>query len=328
MSLLYKVSVCYAGKFADPDIRQFIAEKFDLAIIDAYFQGAAEVKEINPNIKIIFYADMIYMHATSPAWEEVNQHEDWFLHDINGNRLVNKTYGAYLMNPASSGWAIFYTDGITKMLSNFPDLDGVFADDAGPIWRDVFTVPKEQVPEFPSWHDDIKAFLNYVKGRIGVSRMLIPNAGSYVDLATVADGIMVEHAFHNLSSGPTQFLSNPIKILEGISTYASLFAANKKAMLLLSGCTTENPQIQKYTLAASLLGAEYTTVYGWNFIYRPSKGWFPEMGIETGAPLGPYYQDGDLYKRDFEQAEVSVDFVNHVGSIKKKGMKNWLHSPQ
>ena len=73
-----------------------------------YLSGATHLKTLNQNITILGYYDAILMDITYSDWNYVNQYEDWFIHDIYGNRIIPSNYpNARLMN-ISSGWGNYY----------------------------------------------------------------------------------------------------------------------------------------------------------------------------------------------------------------------------
>lgn len=121
---------------------QHIASHFD--IIDVASPDIAEkIKSLNPEAIAILYENLMGVHPSNQDWEEVNNHEDWFIHDDFGHRLKNDGWCWYLMDPAS-GWKDYLSNLIRERLDRFPILNGIFADDC---WLQLYTT---------KWHIDIE----------------------------------------------------------------------------------------------------------------------------------------------------------------------------
>jgi len=123
-STIHKHIVAY-GSYSDSEL-EFIADKFEL--VDGISSQADKLKAKNPNIKTLKYEDLMGMHESYSDWNEVNQHEDWFVHDQYGHRLRQTSYSWYLMDP-SSGWKDHLVLRIQNNLNTYPDVDGIFTDD-------------------------------------------------------------------------------------------------------------------------------------------------------------------------------------------------------
>jgi len=113
---------------------QFIASHFDL--VDVCYPGrAVSLSRMNSSITTILYEDMMGMHPTYSDWNEVDTHENWFIHDSFGHRLRRKKHGWYLMD-VSSGWKDHIAKRARQHLDDYPVLDGIFADDC---WDQLYT---------------------------------------------------------------------------------------------------------------------------------------------------------------------------------------------
>jgi len=150
LTRIRKHIVAYGSSPATAENQEHIA-RFDIVDIDFYMgQYATRIKELNPNIVILGYRDIMMMHSSYDDWEEVDPHEDWFLHDIHGNRLVHKRYGCYAMDVGNLGWQSHYANYVKSKLDRYPAFDGVFADDTWDEWYtyryEEWTVPPEDIP--------------------------------------------------------------------------------------------------------------------------------------------------------------------------------------
>ena len=275
-----------------------------------------KVKAINPNITIVGYRDVMAMHTSYPDWAEVNTHEDWFLHDVKGNRLVSRAWGWYAMDVGNDGWRAWYTNQVKAWLDNYP-FDGVFADDVWPyLWAagdswSPWANPIEDVPASirERWVTDMVGFIRYVKARIGNKLLILNCTPDAVDYINAADGYLHEEFVHPDRYGPTEFYDDYIRpqwCVQQLDSWSRL----GKQVWASSGCSgSEPPELLLYCLCAFLLGMNQKATFSWGDYYKPSKGYFPEMDVNLGNPRGTYYVvNADVWGRDFDNAKVFVNF--------------------
>jgi len=309
--------------------------KFD--VLDIGFESAqlAEaIKTLNPNVKIIAYRNMLFAETTWDDWPEINIHEDWFIHSLDGRRIVVPSYpNEQCMNIANLGWREYSVNYCLNKLAQYPALDGIFADNAWDKWfkegwNDVNgnLIPPEQVPDLPTFHDDMREFLRYVKNRLG-NKLVIPNTENDTDYVDVSDGKMCESFIHLGWHMPDEFPDwwtindylkriNALASISGKGKYYLAFADSK----FPSAPTGEDLEKAKKTmffcLCSFLLGVSGpNATFGWTNIWARdgSKGYYPEMDIDVGNPRDAYYQvNPDVYGRDFDHAKVFVNFSADV----------------
>jgi hypothetical protein len=147
---IQKLSIAYGSAMGNTANQEFIATHFDMVNSPKSYQtAAANVKALNPDITILGYYDVCAMSTTYPDWNQVTQHEDWFVHDINGNRVQPSGYPTnYFMNP-NSDWSDYFAQQCQEFLTNYPQFDGIFADDVlTDLINDgfIFSVPYSQIP--------------------------------------------------------------------------------------------------------------------------------------------------------------------------------------
>ncbi|VVB59218.1 Hypothetical glycosyl hydrolase family 15 [uncultured archaeon] len=138
---LQKMSIAYSLTMKNPANRQYVAQHFDLLDCnrDAATNYGSEIKTYNPNIKIIGYADLIWVADWMEEWPVINTHENWFIHDIYGTTSDHRiwrnegTYKGYYMNPSVmvNSWTDYFANTMClEFLQDTPSADGVFLDDA------------------------------------------------------------------------------------------------------------------------------------------------------------------------------------------------------
>jgi hypothetical protein len=316
----------------DSETATFIASYFDL--VDFSFGstlGFEKIKALNPNVILIGYRNIMAMYTYYEDWAEVNLHEDWFLHDLNGNRLVHTEYGWYAMDVGNMGWQKHYANFVKAKLDAYPMVDGIFADDAWEEFRtDVWlnnAVPDPSIA--PRWYNDMVGFLRYVKNAIG-DKLLIPNTRDLTqNFVNETDGMMWEgfaHApWHAEYFYDKDFVLQQINLLSNISRRGKFFLACS-GTIIPDNPTQEDLQtahdIMLYCLACFLLGVNGPNAsFGWNSIHSKdgSRGYYPEFDVSLGSPVNEYYSVGSVYARDFAGGKVLVNPTTSIYTVKLDG---------
>jgi len=322
MARLRKLTIAYGTTMGNTTNQAFIASHFDMVdCTRTYTTAAANVKALNPNIKIIGYHDSIMESNTYSDWSYVTQFEDWFVHDKNGNRIENANYpGSYLMNP-NSGWSDYLAQKCQLFLQSYSQYDGIFADDV-PISLSetgyAFTVPYSDFEDgvLTNWSTWMLQHIQNLQTTIG-SKMVMPNAWKYTQFCEDITHVHIWEGFvHGRSHDVTQ---------SGYSEYSTLYAIDKlheqaergNIISVISGTKNadSNPTLaHKYmlfTMICFLFAVEdmQKSYYAWNFFRDDaSHGWYPEMDYEFGEPIGDYYNvQGSVYARQFENATVAAN---------------------
>lgn len=299
-----------AYSFEKPILEEQLAHlaKFDLVSTDYRIEDDVQkLKALNTNLIVVFYKNIIGMSPEMEDWDIVNAHEDWFLHDLNGNRLqVKGEYGWFLMDMTNEGWREHFASFLqTKLSSGF---DGVFFDDCWThLFKDAWTVPEEDVPNlntgtpYTQWQTAMRDFISYVKTIVG-NKLLIYNGGC--PCLDIADGKMLE----GFCLG-----TNP---LDHVNQLASDSATQKIVMASPYGGVKDTHENFMFCYACYLLGIKGNkTYFSWINYYATNQGYYAEMDVETGRAIGAYYVEDGLYQRIFEHVKVSVDFANKAGNI-------------
>ena len=327
LTKMKKHLVAYALTRLSPEnIVQSMAQ-FDL--VDLGFESwpdVAQIKTLNPNVIVIAYRSVMSMHPRCDDWSEVDAHEDWFLHDVSGNRLqIAWNSGWYGMDVGNPGWQEYFANYTKSKLETYPDLDGIFADnvwdwEAEPYRYDQWTVPREELPTdiASGWHNDMLEMISLVKETIG-NKILIINTLNNDDFVDACDGKMHEHFVHKSSweldfFGPPGF--NPldhVDALANVSRRGKIFLAHSGTII------PDNPteadldkahNVMLYCLAFYLLGVNgEKTTFGFNNIHSKdgSRGYYPEFDVSLGSPVSEYYLVNSTYTRDFTKGKILVN---------------------
>ena len=317
--------VAYGVSFTD-ETADFIASHFD--VVDTSYEVAAltiyKIKALNPDVIILMYRDIMGVSPSRKDWPEVNSHEDWFLHDISGNRLIHKKWGWYAMDVGNPGWRMYYANYCKNKLDSYPAFDGIFADDVWE-WHDyhntVWTVDRSLVPPEiqQRWRNDMVEMIQYVKSVLG-SKLLILNTNDWSgDYLKYADGMMFEGFVHASWWELDYFGWDGFNPLNHIDTLANLSSTGKYFLAHSGAKIPDNPtqaDIDKaknmmiYCLASYLLGVNgEKATFGFNNIYSKdgSRGYYPEFDVPLGSPINDYYLLASVYSRDFENGKVLVN---------------------
>lgn len=311
-----KVVYAYGGTLASSGT-SFAANNFDL--LDLEYGGSwfypqsllQSIKSQNPSIRILGYQLMTGEYTYSDDWSIVNSHEDWFVHDINGNRVRDTGAGWYLMDVGSTGWRQHWVANVNSKLATYPQYDGVFLDNAFnniPTWI-TYNVPYSSFKSdtLANWHTNGIGFLQYAKMYVASGKILVINSDSWtsLDYVNAVDGMMVEGFAHATWEDPSSHTSFSRQMLD-IMSQAS---ATGKITWYTSGTTIPSGTsaatvnaIVKFSFAAALLSTNGpNTYFGFNDWTSPdgSRGYYPIMDTAIGQAINAYYSSQNVLMRDF-----------------------------
>jgi len=287
----------------DPQAHIEAIKKFDVMIIGAeMLDKVAEIKEIHPTIKLIVYNSIISSHPNYSDWGEVETHEDWFLHDINGERLQVGSW--YAMDIANRQWRTHLIQRCLSWIQNH-DVDGIFTDNTWTFWRNkwsIFTVSDDLVADLPNWHNDMITFLSEFKTALG-TKLLIPNTVDPQNYIGVCDGQFFELVFVR----PLHDIPMEINLLKN---------ASKNGKYFFCFPTMGSHVYEEFAFHCFLLGAESEkALFGIGKVTDGSNGFRDFMTVNTGRAIGSFYVEDGILKRTFEHVKVTVDIANMTSSL-------------
>lgn len=272
--------------------------------------GTAEkLKELNPDIKVLFYWNAVMNYANLfESNVEFAEHPEW-VHSIwtNANGAEYEIYD--LENIDCQDW---WVNSVVDVIER-GDLDGVFFD-AG---------PKATVSGLS---EALFTAMDRVRARIGDDKIIIYNGYRVPNVNTIQGGPdFIEHA-----SGVFVefFLNSPLDTKEEAAVlFDHLIDAYEDGKMIVPRGTphsvlpgTEDPFL--FTFASFLLFYGPNSYYIYNEGYNKTQGMFdyyPEyFDMATGKSLAPPQRDGWVYTREFENIFVRVDLENRTASITEK----------
>lgn len=316
--------------------------RFDL--VDTDFEigpDISQIKALNPDVVILGYHEIMAINTFDPDYPEVNKHEDWFLHDIYGNRLVNARWGWYAMDVGNPGWRSHYANYVKDKLDTYPLFDGVFADDVweslpcGSLpdqWWNPWTVPNSWIAGSigDRWHTDMLGMISLVKATIG-KRLLILNTDNNGDYVDASDGKMEEGFVHAAWWSPNEFYDDwynwtaRIEKLKIISQEGKYYIAHSGVTVPDNPTQSDLAQVRDimiYCFASYLLGINGgNATFGFNDIWTSdgSGGYYPELNVSLGYPVNNYYSVTSVFSRDFERGRVLVNPTQSSYSVNLGG---------
>jgi hypothetical protein len=293
----------------------FIATHFTL--LDVSFtidiSSLQAIKTQNPNMRIFGYKDVVAEVTYDSDWAEVNSHEDWFVHDASGRRIMQRQWGWYLMDVGSAGWRQHLVSYMNSRINN-AQYDGALADDVWDTMASWYlssfsaTVPASVIS---GWHNNVMGMLRYIKANLLPGKILIVNSDEWRtnDYLNIADGQMLDGYEHASYESATSYGRPSIDVLAGKCATGKIVWATSG----IDGSTATQTQIDamlKYCYASFLVGMGASNAY-WSWssqggaIYTDiSVAYQPIMDKNIGQPTGTYYSSQNVYMRDFTGGKV------------------------
>lgn len=253
--------------------------------------GASEtlaLKRVNPQFFMIQYRLGLGLGRTTqvrlgdswvPEWPAHPQPQWFYL--WNGRR-VRQAWGWYLMNPDDPSWRAYWVAQVQRQVAT-THADGVFMDSTSvpnDFGASTYSprLPAYDPPWELKWSRKIERWLPYAQEHVG--KPIIVNAGSWVTTRERTDysgaaGIMVEGFATNLAPADWQLeLTRALGLIR-----------KGKVVICQSYPDAGDVQARMFDLASYLLiKGDHTYV---NFGEGIQVSWFPEYGIDLGAPVDP-----------------------------------------
>ena len=249
-------------------------------------------------------------------YASVRSHGSWFWHE-RGRRVFQRQWRWYLMNP-SSGWRAYWARRVLHEAGLLGD-DGVFADSLSVpqyLGPDGFSPPLRFFVGEAAWTRRIDAFMRYEERALRGRLWFIPNAGSWITTRdrtdyAIPDGVMIEGfaAPGDGSYAAGDWLLQMNRVLG--------LARRGRIVIGRSYPSTGDVRARMFDLASYLLTKGRHSFV--NLLTGTAPQWFPEYGIDLGAPVDPlalHAVDG-VYVRRFERgvALVNPDDVAHAYAV-------------
>lgn len=251
------------------------------------------------------------------------EHPDWFLLDKNGERML-VTEGDnewYLMDPGSIGWREFFMERVRQNMTD-PNWDGVFLDNVEVTF--AFFEEDERLPaQYPNeaaYQQAWQSFLEYLhtgyfqpNGKLLFANLVArKDDANWTNYITHLDGVMHEGW---AIDKPDRFRSP--ETWEQHMQLAEKTQEMGKDIILVSQGTKDDLELQQFAFASYLLVNQENAIFRYanSSMYR--EIWvYDNYNVPIGYPLGPRYQDGDAWRRDFSNGTVMVNPESHESEIR------------
>lgn len=302
----------YGHAFANADFTNeeysFIAKNFPLFAIEkrhaqrvygkastekATIATAKKLKKRNPETEVLLYwnCDLIYSGLYETKKNLHVEHPEW----VRKSRFPIAA-APYSYNFAEQGARDFWVDTASEII-NTPSIDGVFIDASS---KAALNNQLEIVEELM---DKLPGLVIYNGFRYNPR-----TKGFYGGLPTLehADGVFVE-----------AFMSASVTNAERAEALLDeLLKIPKDKLLICNGLQDGfgSKGSHQFSFAAHLIVANAKTYYrygvGHAFHTELMTYWHEDFGKETGKPLGKATKEGRIYRRAFENVDVTLDLDN------------------
>ncbi|MGE5378126.1 MAG: putative glycoside hydrolase [Bacteroidota bacterium] len=251
-------------------------------------------------------------------------HPDWFLLDSRGRRITVTSGGQYYrMDPANPGWQEFFLTRVVASQSQ-NGWSALFLDNVeGGLGKFYGALPAKY-PDNASYQSAIASFLHYLYVNYSqqYGRPIIGNIVARTDdpvwftYLQYLSGAMQER--FAVDWDETTYLT-PDRWLKDLDFFERTQASGKYAILVAPGYQNDL-QRQNFAFASYLLvnNGKAAFRYSTDGAYRDA--WlYSNYKVNPGKPLGPRYQSGGLWRRDFTDGCVTVDPVSHSATLQFNG---------
>ncbi len=332
------VRLAWFYKPPDDSALSVLAENFDVFILTHKDERQRDIlKSLGVKSPIFVYLQFVEIKDPGSCTEDPQgnqvayqagdfceiseQHPDWFLLDQNGNRIANGK--SFYMDPGNPEYQAFWLQRARTLQEQF-HWDGIFIDnlEASPEKLSDRGITPAKYPDDSSYQAAIEGFLKYLHenyfGPNGVP--VVANIISSSDwnvwlhYLQYLNGAMIE-AFavdwSNDYSSPVAWESEMEAIEQALS--------QEKTLILVSQVDQPDADSnrQQFAFASYLLIANENV----SFRYADSHNYqeillYDNYSLNLGKPLGPRYQQGFYWRRDFTNGYILVNPSTHSAEIK------------
>jgi hypothetical protein len=302
-------------------------------------QAAKAVKRIHSAAKILYYRNILVHYGSYEADQELATIPDAFLVNSSGDdRLVRGKVKAYdLSNKKVQDWWV----SSAKQVCSSPSIDGLFIDgnikalEHGYLLRDVGEQKKVAVEE--AYHKMMKRLPMVLGSKklilANILRARFDDAG--LEYIQYFDGSYIEGFTHAVGrTSRVEYVAKGIAAVQSAARRGKIIAftmgMGEYADTDMDDDTDPSPvknmaSVQDrflYGLGVFLICAEEYSYFMASDGYGVDNGrsglWMkeiPEYSRPLGAPKGRASKSGNIYRRDFAHASVTVDIENEKADI-------------
>jgi hypothetical protein len=247
------------------------------------------------------------------------QHADWFLYTGEGDIVVDET-GGLVMNPANPGWRQFFVERVQKNQGEL-GWKGVFLDNVETSFRKrirLESLPADY-PNDSSYQAAVEDFIRFLyetyfqpAGQPVYANLIeYQDANDWMRFIPYLDGAMMEDFAVGWDSAGL-----PVATWEMQQEVITQTQALGREVILVAQGSQSDILRQEFALASYLLVNNGRASFRYADTTRYDEVWmFNNYLIQPGQPVGPRYQEGELWRRDFVNGFVIVDPVTQTAEL-------------
>ncbi|HEY9661237.1 MAG TPA: putative glycoside hydrolase, partial [Allocoleopsis sp.] len=342
-----------SGDFTSEEIR-FLTSHFPLitiangqgsakydALEDGMYQAARQLKAASPNTTVLFYWNTFLAYSGYRAYQTFAAHPEWRLSEADGSRLlVREQVETYdLSQPALRDWWV----SVAQTALNQAPFDGIFMDAA------IKPVSRQQQAALGARRaaavkSGIEELMEETRAKLGPNAILLYN-GLRANLSQASgnedtlflehtSGAMLEHfnlVLERDSDGvfDKEDMATNIALIQQAGARGKIVVVKawpgfyQAARIYGGTAPPDNPvaaarKAITFPLACFLIAAEPYSYFIYTWGYGDNSGtfeWYPEFDKPLGQPQGRATQNGWVYTRSFEHAQVRVDLASEQATI-------------
>jgi len=243
---------------------------------------------------------------------------DWFLLDRFRQRIIfDKTS---IMDPGNTGWQTYFLNWIQQSHETL-GWNGVFLDNVEASLNVITRQsngPASYVDD-SSYQSAIEGFLKFLytnyfqpQNRLLMANIIeVEDPKVWLRYLQYLDGAMIEAFAVDWHAG---YISVD-EWEQQMEMTAQAQSMGKWVILVAQGDHLDLNR-QQFSFASYLLVNEGKVTFRYTHGTAYDEIWFYDnYGVNLGIPLGPRYQEGNFWRRDFSNGYVLVDPKNHVSRI-------------
>ena len=249
------------------------------------------------------------------------EHPDWFLTDVNGNRIVEGTdVKYYFMDPGNAEWRAFF---LTRVRESQEEIGwvGVFLDNA-----EASFAKREKNNQMPGAYPDEASYINAIEGFLEfLYRGYFQPQGRplYANVISVRDETVWYRYLNHLHGAMEEAWAADwwdgyfsVNAWEEHLQRAEQSQFYGREVFLVSQGDQSDFARQEFTFASYLLINHGLAYFRYAHHSAYNQPWlYGNYYVELGEPLGVRYQIGDEWYRDFENGTVIVNPSTHSSRI-------------
>ena len=255
------------------------------------------------------------------CWISQN-HPEWFLLDANGNRMrTSPTSNYYRMDYGHPGWQAYF---VTRLIETQQGTNwsGVFLDNLEASLAAIQNsgLASAKYPTDVSYQSAVISFLQYLQNNYATpyGRPVVANI-----VAKREDATFTEYMRY-LSGGMkecwsvdwgSQEYNSESKWLKDLIVAEETQAQGKHIILVAQGDKADTAR-QQFAFASYLLISNGKAAFRYANEDVYNEVWlYDNYRLNLGTPVGPRYQTGSVWRRDFTNGYVTVDPISHAATI-------------